>query len=159
MRRGALLLMLAAGGCNDMVQQPRVDDYERSPLFADGKALQAPPDGTVDRAAAVREQAAARPPLTETLIRRGRQRYGDYCAMCHGLDGRGDGILPARGFPRPPSLLDPRIASAPSQHVFDVITNGYGVMYSHADRVAAPDRWAIAAYVRALQRSGGARAR
>lgn len=149
----ALLLALALAGCNDMVQQPRSDDYERSGLFADGKTLQAPPDGTIDRATPVRTAAAQRPALTMALISRGRQRYDITCSMCHGFDGRGDAILPARGYPRPPSLVAPM----PSAEIYRVISEGKGVMYAHADRVAPADRWAIAAYVRALQEAGNAR--
>ena len=159
MKRAAAIALLLAGCNGNMVQQPRYDDYERSPLFADGKAPQAAPDGTVDRQAPQHAAETMRPPLDAALMARGRERYGIYCAMCHGLDGRGEAVLPARGFPKPPSLLEPRLVAAPSHHVYDVVTNGYGVMYAYSDRVSPRDRWAIAAYVQALQTSGGARAR
>jgi len=159
-RTATLTALLALCACNqNMVQQPRYDDYEHAPLFSDGSAMQRAPEGTVARDAMVRQATAERPPLTAALAARGRERYGIYCSMCHGLDGRGDGIVPARGFPRPPSYLEPRVAAAPTSHFYDVITNGYGVMYGYADRVPARDRWAIAAYVRALQKAGGADAR
>jgi mono/diheme cytochrome c family protein len=94
--------------------------------------------------------------MTPALIERGRERFGIYCSMCHGYDGRGDGIVPARGFPHPPSYLEPRLVAAPAAHFYDVISNGYGAMYGYADRVEPADRWAIAAYIRALQIAGGA---
>ena len=84
---------------------------------------------------------------------RGRERYGIYCSPCHGLSGHGDGIIVSRGFPAPPSYHSDRLRSADAQHVFDVISNGYGVMYSYAARVEPRDRWAIVAYIRALQQS------
>lgn len=156
----AVLLLLALGGCHqNMVQQPRYDDYERWPLTADGKTMQAPPEGTVAQDAALRAAETRRPPLTPALLARGRQRFEIYCSMCHGYDGRGDGIVPARGFPRPPSYLEPRLVRAPASHFYDVMTNGYGVMYAYADRVSPRDRWAIAAYIRALQAAGGANGR
>ena len=151
----AVLLLLALAGCHEnMVQQPRYDDFEAAPLFADGMVMQAPPAGTIDRSAAARLAATERPPLTPALLERGRERFGIYCSVCHGSDGRGDGVIPARGFPHPPSYLEPRLIAAPTAHFYDVITNGYGVMYSYADRVEPRDRWAIAAYIRALQVAG-----
>ena len=148
----AFLLLPLVAGCNEnMVHQPRDDPYGQTELFADGKVMQASPEGTVDRDAPTRAAAQVRPPITPSLLARGAERYRIYCSMCHGLDGRGDGPVPARGFPRPPSYLEARLRQAPSAHIFDVITHGYGVMYSYADRVAPADRWAIAAHVRALQ--------
>jgi mono/diheme cytochrome c family protein len=153
--RGAVLLLLALAACNEnMVQQPRYDDFEAAPLFPDGMVMQRPPEGTVDRSAAPRLAAIRRPPLTLALLERGRERFEIYCAPCHGSDGRGDGVIPSRGFPHPPSYLEPRLMAAPASHFYDVITNGYGVMYSYADRVPPRDRWAIAAYIRALQVAG-----
>ncbi len=153
--KAALFLLLVLGACNEnMVQQPRYDAFESAPLYADRMAMQPPPAGTVDRSAAIREAAARRPPLTPALLERGRERFEIYCAPCHGSDGRGDGVVPARGFPHPPSYLEPRLIAAPTSHFYDVITNGYGVMYSYADRVPPHDRWAIAAYIRALQTAG-----
>ena len=90
---------------------------------------------------------------TAELLARGQERYGIFCAACHGLAGDGDGIIVAHGFPAPPSYHIDRLLAAPAQHFYDVITRGYGVMFSYADRVDAQDRWAIAAYIRALQLS------
>jgi len=153
----ALLAPLIACACHqNMVDQPRYDDYERAPLFGDGMASQPPPPGTVPIDAPDRAAASQRPPMTLALLERGRERFGIYCSMCHGYDGLGDGIVPARGFPRPPSYLEPRLVAAPAAHFYDVISNGYGAMYGYADRVEPADRWAIAAYIRALQIAGGA---
>lgn len=91
--------------------------------------------------------------ITPTLLLRGQQRYDIYCAACHGLDGRGDGMVVQRGFPAPPSYHSERLREAPDSHFYNVITHGYGVMYPYADRVSPDDRWAIVAYVRALQLS------
>jgi mono/diheme cytochrome c family protein len=91
--------------------------------------------------------------MTEALLTRGRERFGVFCAPCHGLAGDGDGIIVAHGFPTPPSYSVDRLLAAPAQHFFDVMTNGYGVMFSYADRVDVHDRWAIAGYIRALQLS------
>ena len=84
---------------------------------------------------------------------RGRQRFGIFCSPCHGAGGDGNGIVVQRGMPRPTSYHDQRLLTADDQHFFDVITNGYGAMYSYASRVPAADRWAIVAYIRALQLS------
>lgn len=146
----AAALALTACG-NNMVQQARYDEYESAPLFPDRMVMQHPPDGTLSRDAPARAAAAERPPMTLALVERGRERYRIFCAPCHGLDGSGDGIVPARGFPHPPSFHSERLRAAPSAHFYEVITEGYGAMYSYADRVPPPDRWAIAAYVRALQ--------
>ena len=154
MRLAALLLSpLLLAGCNNMVQQPRYDDYEKSRLFPDGKVLQHPPAGTVDRASAERRASATRPPMSLALLQRGRERFDIYCAPCHGYSGDGDGVIVSRGFPAPPSYHSQRLRSAPDAHFYDVISNGYGVMFSYSDRVEPRDRWAIAAYIRALQRT------
>jgi mono/diheme cytochrome c family protein len=91
------------------------------------------------------------PPVTPALMHRGHERYDIYCAPCHGFDGLGDGMVVRRGFPRPPSYLEPRLLAAPASTFYDAITQGYGVMYSYAGRVLPRDRWAIIAYIRALQ--------
>ena len=116
------------------------------------------PTGVVAHGDIARAKAAADPPeVTPTLLRRGQERYEIFCTPCHGLAGRGDGMIVARGFPAPPSYHTARLRAAPARHFFDVITNGYGVMYSYAARVPPEDRWAIVAYIRALQLSQGAK--
>lgn len=152
-----LLLLTVTAACNDMDQQPRYDSYEASQLFADGTSMQAPPEGTIARDDPAREAALRdRPAMSLALLARGRERYGIYCSPCHDASGYGRGTVPARGFPQPPSFHDPRLRQAPSSYFVDVITHGHGVMYSYADRVVPADRWAIAAYIRALQLSQGA---
>ena len=111
MKRAALLGLCLAGCHENMVQQPRADDYETSSLFADGKVLQAAPDGTVARDAPAKAAAAARrPPTSMALLERGRERYAIFCVECHGADGRGDGVVVARGYPAPPSFPGAAIA-------------------------------------------------
>jgi mono/diheme cytochrome c family protein len=154
---GLALMALILTGCDDMARQPRDSAYNRSSLFANGAAMQAPPQGAVSQDEPRRAQdLATRPPMTPALLARGQARFGIYCAVCHGALGDGDGIVPSRGFPRPPSFHQPRLRAAPSRHFVDVISNGYGVMYAYGDRVAPADRWAIAAYIRALQLSQAA---
>jgi mono/diheme cytochrome c family protein len=151
------VLALSLAGCDDMARQPRHSAYNRSSLFANGAAMQAPPTGAVSQDERSRAQAlATRPAMTSALLARGQERYGIYCAVCHGALGDGDGIVPSRGFPHPPSFHQARLRAAPSRHFVDVIGNGYGVMYAYGDRVAPADRWAIAAYIRALQLSQAA---
>jgi mono/diheme cytochrome c family protein len=90
-------------------------------------------------------------PVTPALIERGQQRYNIYCSPCHSRVGDGQGMIVQRGFPPPPDYAIRRLRRAPIGHFYDVITNGYGVMYSYAERVPVNDRWAIAAYIRVLQ--------
>ncbi len=159
MRRRFFVLatILLFTGCDDMNHQPRYDSYEKSSLFGDGKALQAPPEGTVARDDLQNASALAdRPPMSAGLLQRGRMEFGIYCMPCHDAAGYGNGTVPARGFPHPPSFHIDRLRQAPSRYFVEVISKGHGVMYSYADRVSPRDRWAIAAYIRALQLSQGA---
>jgi len=94
--------------------------------------------------------------LSAQLLDHGRERFDIYCSVCHSRTGNGDGMIVERGFPRPPSFHIPRLREAPIGHFYNVITHGYGVMYSYASRVEPADRWAIAAYIRALQLSENA---
>jgi mono/diheme cytochrome c family protein len=92
-------------------------------------------------------------PITHETLERGRERFEIYCSVCHGRTGEGNGMIVQRGFPVSPSYHIDRLRQAPIGHFFDVITQGYGIMYSYAERVEPADRWAIAAYIRALQLS------
>ena len=90
-------------------------------------------------------------PVTQELVDRGEERYKVFCSVCHGPLGNGDGMIVRRGFPKPPTYNDDRLRNAPVGHFFDVITNGQGRMNSYASQIPVADRWAIVAYIRALQ--------
>ena len=150
-----LLPSLLLGGCKqEMAQQRRMDTYEQTGVWKDGTTARPIPAGTVARGDLAREAAAlAPPPVTAALLARGQERYGIFCTPCHGLSGEGDGMVVQRGFPPPPSFHTRRLRAVPARYLFDVITEGYGVMYSYAARVPPEDRWAIVAYLRTLQLS------
>lgn len=92
-------------------------------------------------------------PVTKEIVIRGRERYDIFCSACHGLTGNGDGMVVRRGFRRAASFNDDRLRQAPVGHFFDAITNGWGAMPSYASQIPTQDRWAIIAYIRALQTS------
>jgi mono/diheme cytochrome c family protein len=157
----------------DMYDQPKYEPMERSKFFSDGtSARPLPPDsllhaqgpfagtssGRIGEEAVLRDRAAMNAeaipyPVTMQLLKRGQERYSIYCLPCHGPVGGGDGLVARRGFPHPASYHSEGLRQAPDRHFFNVITNGYGIMYSYADRVEPPDRWAIVAYIRTLQLS------
>ncbi|MGE5547304.1 MAG: c-type cytochrome [Solirubrobacterales bacterium] len=153
MRRASLFMLAALAACDqNMVVQQKSMPTEASALFPDGKVDQAPPPGTVARDQPARDAILAnRPPLTRALLERGRERYAIYCQPCHSPAGDGDGIIPRHGFPHPPSYLEDRLRRAPASHFVQVMTNGHGIMFAYGDRVPVEDRWAIAAWIRALQ--------
>jgi mono/diheme cytochrome c family protein len=91
--------------------------------------------------------------VDEAVMARGRQRFDIYCAPCHGRTGQGDGMVVRRGYRRPPSLHQDRLRNAPLGHFFDVMSNGFGAMPDYAAQIKVGDRWAIVAYIRALQLS------
>jgi mono/diheme cytochrome c family protein len=148
-------LLLALGGCDiSMTQQNKDKTYAPASLWSDDTAARPLPAHVVAQGDLARDKALATPPpVTPALLARGRERYDIFCSPCHGIDGKGDGIIVKRGFPQPPSYFEPRLMSAPAATFTDAMTNGYGVMYSYADRVPPRDRWAIVAYIRALQLS------
>jgi mono/diheme cytochrome c family protein len=154
MKQAAILvaaaILLASCGQN-MEEQPKYSEYSRAPLFRGG-VLRQPPAGIVGRGDLARDaELRNRPPLTADLMARGHARFDIFCSPCHGRAGDGNGIVVARGMPRPTSYHDERLRAADDQHFFDVISHGYGAMYSYASRVPPRDRWAIVAYIRALQ--------
>jgi len=150
--------LLLAGCDHSMTKQNRYGTYAPAALFSDGAEAQPSPTGVVAQGDLDRASQSANPPQADIqLLTRGRERYDIYCAPCHGLSGKGDGMIVQRGFPAPPSYHSRALRAAPARHFFDVITNGYGVMYSYAARVEPRDRWAIVAYVRALQESQNAK--
>ena len=103
--------------------------------------------------ATIRRRDEAPPAVDLALVQHGKERFDIFCSPCHGYAGYGDGMVVERGFPAPPSFHNNRLRQMPASEIFDTISNGHGVMYSYADRVPSKDRWAIAAYVRALQLS------
>lgn len=148
-----LVVAISAAGCDQrMIDQEKDKPYGRSELFDDGSVNRAPPAGTVARGDL--DWAAAlevRPPMTMALLERGRERYAIYCVPCHGASGNGRGIVVAHGMPAPPSFHTERFRGVPARHFVRVITEGRGAMYSYAARLPPRDRWAVAAYIRALQ--------
>lgn len=171
----ALLLLSLAGllGCRqDMHDQPKLEPLEGSSLFADGRGSRDPVDGTVARGQLRADrhlyegrrdviEAGGDPQgelvdtfpveVTRALLERGRERYDIFCSPCHARTGDGDGMIVRRGYRRPPQLWDEKLRGAKVGHLFDVITRGIGVMPAYARQVPAEDRWAIVAYLRALQ--------
>lgn len=154
----AMCFAILTAGCDvSMTHQRKFKTYAPAKLWADGASARPLPDHVVAQGDLERDAIADNPPpITPQLFERGRDRFDIFCAPCHGLDGYGDGIIVKRGFPQPPSYHDNRLLVAPAKHFYDVITKGYGVMYSYAARVEPADRWAIAAYIRALQLSRNA---
>jgi mono/diheme cytochrome c family protein len=162
-------LVLATAGCRqDMHDAPRYEPYEKSDFFPDRRSARPLVAGTVARghlhddspvntgrvgAAFV---ATLPVPVTMELVRRGQQRYDIFCSPCHGLTGRGDGMVVRRGFRPPASFHDARLRAQPDGYVFDVMTNGFGAMPDYATQLPIADRWAVVAYVRALQLSQNA---
>jgi mono/diheme cytochrome c family protein len=160
----ALALVLAACG-NNMADQPKVTALEPTPFYADGSGARPPVDGTVSRGMGAidpvfftgqgPEGLVTELPieLSVDLLRRGKERYDIYCAVCHGYTGAGDGMIVTRGFPAPASFHTQRLLDAPVGYFFSAATNGFGRMFSYASRIPAEDRWAISGYVKALQLS------
>ncbi|HKS27549.1 MAG TPA: cytochrome c [Pyrinomonadaceae bacterium] len=161
--------LLFSGCRQDMQDQPRSEPYERSAFFDNRMATRPPVEGTVARGS-LRENTALYTGKTgtgpqaqlvntmpvevnEQLLRRGQDRFNAYCSACHGMTGKGDGMVVRRGFRAPPPLTNDRLMEAPVGHFFDVITNGFGAMPDYAAQVKPEDRWAIVAYIRALQLS------
>jgi cytochrome c553 len=162
MKRLAVLVLpvvVAVAGCGqNMTHQPKYEQYEPAHLFQNGRVLQSPVPGTISRDDPAFEAAkTSKPPLTRALLERGRHQHDVFCAPCHARTGDGDGMVVQRGMPRPPSYHSDKLHKASDQHLFDVISNGYGVMYAYGARISPGDRWAIVAYMRALQLSQNAR--
>jgi mono/diheme cytochrome c family protein len=148
---GVVITALFLSGCDNMANQPKRLAYQSYPDSPGSVGRWQEPEGTVAREQT--PEPAAAPSVTLALLERGRQRFDIYCSVCHGLTGYGDGQIVQRGFPAPPSYHIDRLRQAPNQHFYDVITHGYGAMFSYAQRVAPADRWAIVAYIRTLQAS------
>lgn len=164
---GAVAFLVA--GCRlDMHIQPKYLPYEPTTFFADGRSERPMVPGTVARGELRTDallftgtengvEANRFPfPITKADLERGRERFNIYCTPCHDYTGSGNGMIVQRGFPHPPSFHSDRLRQAPVGHFFGVMTNGFGAMYSYADRVDVGDRWRIAAYIRVLQLSRNA---
>jgi mono/diheme cytochrome c family protein len=156
----------AAFACrNDMGDQPRLKPLARSTFYPDGRASRPLVEDTVARGSLTRDElletgklngaiADVFPfPVTAAILDRGQERFDIFCSVCHGRTGEGDGMVVQRGFKRPPSFHVDRLRQAPAGHFFDVMTNGFGAMYDYRGRISPEDRWAIVAYIRALQLS------
>ena len=163
---GALLVSSACR--NDMHTQPRYKVYAGTDFFSDGRSERPQIEDTVARGQLHLDEARYTGKvngkdietipiqITKEDVLRGQERFNIYCSPCHGRAGNGQGMIVARGLRQPPSYYDERLLNAPVGHFFDVMSNGYGSMYSYASRVAVDDRWRIAAYIRALQLSQNA---
>jgi mono/diheme cytochrome c family protein len=159
----AAIAFVAVGCRQEMRTDSRLKPYQESSFFADRASSRPLVDGVVPRGEARSDDFFYRgeinghlvrgfpAPVTLDQLKKGQERYNIYCSVCHGLTGSGDGMVVQRGFPKPPSLDEQRLRDAPEGHFFQVITNGYGAMYAYASRVEPAERWAIIAYIRALQ--------
>ena len=160
------LLLFAALACRQkMANQPKYDPLEPSDFFADGMSARPRVPGTVARGELDHYSFAATGkingadgdgfpmPVTAAVMNRGEERFDIFCSECHGKLGDGNGMIPARGYRRPPSYHTEALRKAKTGHFFDVMTNGFGAMPSYAPQVPVEDRWAIIAYIRALQLS------
>ncbi len=174
---------LAGAGCRrDMQDQPKMKPYRGTNFFGDGLSSRPPVEGTIPRgylrtdkelytgkksvsaASSVTTAPASTTPYTDDIdtfpfpitadtVKRGRERYQIFCSACHGATGYGDGMIVRRGFRQAASFHEDRLRQAPVGHFFDAITNGWGAMPSYSAQVPVQDRWAIIAYIRALQLS------
>jgi len=162
----ALAMATLAAGCrNDMHDQPKYKGQRGSEFFADGRSERPLVPGTVARGHLDDDEQLyagkldGQPvttfpaPVTRAILERGQERYGIYCTPCHDRVGNGNGMIVERGYRRPPSLHIDRLREAPVGHFFDVITSGFGAMPDYAAQIPVDDRWAIVAYIRALQLS------
>lgn len=170
----ALLLIITAGCYQEMQDQPRIDPLEASPLPNRVSGARQPVPGTVARGHSIQQaamydrvqatgrnedgqlvsdlpQAITEGQSMQALLERGRQRYEIFCSHCHDLIGSGNGRVPQRGYPFPPTFHSERLRNVPLGYFYDVITNGRGRMPAHRNLVDASDRWRISAYIRALQ--------
>lgn len=165
---GALLALTGCELRQAMYNSGRVKPYEGSPVFADGRAARPQVEGTIARGhlrnddllytGKVNGAYATEFPfaIDKATLARGRERFEIFCSVCHGLAGYGDGMVAQRGFKRPPSFHDAATKAKTIGYYYDTISNGFGVMPSYREQIPTKDRWAIVAYLRALQLSQGA---
>ena len=164
----ALCVLLLAACRLDMHIQPRLNPLAKSDFYTDQRSARPPVEGTVARGDLRGDtyfytgKFGNTPgdympfPVTEDVMTRGRERFNIYCSPCHSRVGDGNGMIPQRGFRRPPSYHIDRLRQAPLGYFFDVMTNGFGAMPDYASQISPRDRWCIVAYIRALQLSQNA---
>ena len=165
-----LFALALTGGCrkSDMGEQPRYKPYQSTDSFGDGASARPLVAGTIPwhqprtdellYQGTIDGKVADEFPfaITRMDLERGQQQFNIFCSVCHGKTGEGNGMIAQRGLTPPPSYHIDRLRNAPVGHFFYVMTNGFGAMYSYAERVKPEDRWRIAAYIRALQLSQNA---
>ena len=171
--RAPIAPLVAAAACvallgcrQDMHDQPRYKPLAASSFFPDGASARplvadTVPRGHLDedvelytgKTAGGKLVDAFPVPVTAETLKRGQERFDIYCSPCHDRTGSGRGMAVRRGFKQPPSYHLDRLRQAPPGHFFDVMTNGFGAMPDYRSQVGTMDRWAIAAYIRVLQRS------
>src|SRR6266516_7077846 len=161
---GAFASLLVLGGCaQDMARQPKAKPLSPSDFFEDLRSERPLIESTVARGSLVNDALIVPKdsnefplPVTRVFLERGRERYNIFCSPCHGLQGDGNGMIANRGFRHPPTYHQDRLRQVPVGHFYDVITNGFGAMPDYAAQIPPRDRWAIIAYVRAVQLSQNA---
>ena len=162
----ALALCVFLAGCRqDMHNQPKYRGLRASAFFTDGSSARPLVEGTVARGTLqedegfftgkidkidVKELPFA---IDQQVLNRGQERFNIYCSPCHDRTGSGNGMVVQRGYRQPPSFHIDRLRQADAGHFFDVMTNGFGAMPDYKVQIAPRDRWAIVAYIRALQLS------
>ena len=161
----AVTLLFAAGCRRDMYDQPKYDAYDPSTFFKDGSSSRQQIEGTVARGDLEADTLYHKGKVDgkdadifpfevdREVLELGRERYLIYCSPCHGRAGDGRGMVVRRGFSPPPTFHSEYLRKKPVGHIFGVITHGYGAMYSYAARIPVRHRWAITAYIRAMQYS------
>jgi mono/diheme cytochrome c family protein len=165
---GLAAALLSAGCRQDMHDQPKFKPYAKNDFFADRRSARPLVDGTIarghlrDDAVLYTGKAAGKPvdafpmAVTAAVMARGQERFDIFCSPCHGRTGAGDGMIVRRGYRKPPTFHLDRLRQAAPGYTFDVITNGFGAMPDYAQQIPVRDRWAIVAYIKALQRSQNA---
>lgn len=162
----AAIFSVASAGCQlqqDMAHQPKNRPLSPSPFFDDGRSERPVLENTVARGSIAdddlfvpKESNAFPLTLTPQLLHRGQERYKIFCTPCHGVQGGGNGMVSMRGMKHPPTFHQPRLREVPNGYIYDVITNGFGGMLGYSAQIPPSDRWAIVAYLRALQLSRNA---
>lgn len=162
----AAAFFLFLSGCQlkqDMAHQPKARPLSPTEFFDDGRSERPLLENTVARGA-LADDALFVPkdsnnfplPVNQELLERGQERYQIFCTPCHGLQGDGNGLIVMRGMKQPPSYHQDRLRQVPNGYLYDVVTNGFGAMLGYSAQIPPRDRWAIIAYVRALQLSRNA---